>query len=161
MDRPTIWPKTAGAESEEGSVRAFRLLLAALFAPLVPGLLVAVPDVIAGNLGTALWYVGFSAIAGYATLLVVGFPLFLWLGNKQSLRFIHCVLIGLVCGVTAYFGAFIPGAIADPHALGRALYSTLAFMPLAAIFGAIGGAAFWLIAPRGLAPPHHDQDAST
>jgi hypothetical protein len=148
-DKPETWPAAAAASGESRVMTTTRFIIAALIAPLIPGLLAALPDLLAGESGMAMWYIGFSAVAGYISLVVVGIPIFLLLRMKKVLGFLDFTIVGFVCGVAVFFGAFLPGMIADAQAARAGLVSSLAFLPLAALFGAIGGSVFWLIAQAG------------
>jgi len=124
-----------------------RTLFAFLVAPLAPGLLLALPDFVAGNSEMASWYLEGSALAGYPVALVLGVPAYFLLRWKGwvALRFYFAA--GFVMGAGAYFMAFVDGNVLDGSWITEAFAGqVLKLLPVAAFFGMIGTVAFWVIA---------------
>lgn len=133
----------------EKSKWVVKAVLAALVAPLVPGAIVALPDLLGSSHWMALWYVCFSAVAGYVAIAIIGLPLFV-LTVKRGMRLglSTCALIGGAAGIGVFFFSFLPGFIADGgrNFFDQSLISVLPLLPFAMIAGLLSGGVFWLIA---------------
>jgi hypothetical protein len=91
-------------------ISRMRISIALLIAPLLPGALFAIPDLLKGD-PMAGWYIRFSATAGYPVTLVPSVPIYLWSMRKGWTSLCSDSLIGLCLGVAGYFSAFLPGLI--------------------------------------------------
>jgi hypothetical protein len=122
-----------------------RIPIALLIAPLIPGILFAIPDLLKGD-PMAGWYIRFSATAGYPVTLVLGVPIYFWSMRKDWTKLPNYLLIGLCLGVAGYFSAFLPGLIMGAPGIGYAMATTLLYLPVAAACGVVASVSFWLIA---------------
>src|SRR5262245_17689192 len=62
------WSKVVAGE--------WRSIIGFIVAPLVPGMLMALPDVLRGD-PMARWYIEFAATAGYPVMLILGVPMYI------------------------------------------------------------------------------------
>jgi len=127
-----------------------RTIFGFVVAPLVPGMLVALLAVIDGRWPMARWYIEFGALAGYPAMIVVGIPLHIFLVRRGSTGLSLYAASGALMGLLVYLMAFIPALVTGQfEPILYAMKSTLAFLPISAICGAIAGTAFWLLAVMG------------
>ena len=123
-----------------------RTIIAWLVSPLVPGVLVALPDIFKGDLTIAGWYIEFSAMAGYPVALVLGVPLYFLSRRRGWTRLTNYLFVGVILGMAAYFGAFLPSLANTVQGAGYAIASALIFLPMSALCGVVATLTFWLIA---------------
>ena len=125
--------------------RIARTVAAFVVAPIVPGLLTALPDLIRGD-PMARWYIEFAAKAGYPVILILGVPTYFLLKHWRRSGLGSYLVAGAVWGAAAYFAAFLPGLLARDPGVSAAMAATTVYLVLSIICGAIAALAFWLIA---------------
>jgi len=122
-----------------------RTVAAFVLAPLVPGALFALPDLLKSN-PMAAWYIEFSAIVGYPIMLLVGIPLYVLSRRTKYASLSWYVLYGALMGVVAYFAALVPALFKGGPGIKYALATTEVFVIISAACGLVALVAFWLIA---------------
>jgi hypothetical protein len=124
-----------------------RFALGVIVAPLVPGLLFGLPDVLFAKSSVGVgWYLQMAAVAGYPPLIVVGAPLYWFAFRRRPATFWTCILIGLVLGAVAYLRAFVGGSTDGKFVDWDAMSKTLIFLPVSMFCGTLAVASFWLVA---------------
>ena len=129
------------------TVRTFRIIFAFLLAPLVPGFLLGLLDQSARSPVGIAWYVQLAAIVGYPVAIGLGIPLYAHLseGHKQSGPVV--VAIGACLGALAMLVVVLVSSPFGLVALNFSTFLSLApLLPIAALWGAISGFIFWMIA---------------
>jgi hypothetical protein len=121
------------------------MAVALVLAPLIPGILFALPDLLKGD-PMAGWYVRFSATTGYPVTVILGVPIYYWSRRKGWTGPSIYLGIGLFLGMAAYLSAFLPGLIVGAPGIGYAMVTTLVYLPVAAVCGVVASISFWLIA---------------
>jgi hypothetical protein len=125
--------------------REARAIIGFIVAPVIPGVLVALPDLLRGD-PMARWYIEFSATAGYPVMLILGVPMYFlskrwgWTGLPVY------VAIGSILGAASYLSAFVPGLVMGAPGVGYAMTTTFIYLPISVICGVIAMISFWLIA---------------
>lgn len=128
---------------------ALRFAIAILIAPLAPGLLFGILDLVLSSSPVGLaWYLRFSAKAGYPLILTVGVLLYWLFALNTPSKFWPTVLIGLTLGALAYVLAFAPGLLSGDASARQGFMASLALLPVSIFCGALAGVTFWLIAPK-------------
>jgi hypothetical protein len=126
-----------------------RIAIAFAVAPLLPGLAAG----LIADLSTRFegfvwtpWYLGWSAMLGYPTAIVVGVPLFIWLKTHRKVHLAAFAVLGLLLGLVSYLLVFLWGAFSDPvDALAESI-KDFRWGVACMVWGAFSTTAFWTIA---------------
>jgi len=133
------------APSPSNTGRVARTIVAFLVAPLAPGLLTALPDLVRGD-PMAWWYLGFAAKAGYPIILVLGLPTYLLLRRWNRSGLSVYLVAGAIWGAAAYLAAFLPGLLMRDAGVSQAMAATSVYLVLSTVCGVVAAVVFWLIA---------------
>ena len=133
------------AQPPSNTKRIVRTTLAFIVAPLVPGLLTALPDLVRND-PMAWWYLGFAAEAGYPIILVLGVPTYFLLRRWSHSGLGIYLAAGATWGAAAYLGAFLPGLLMGDAGVSQAMASTFIYLVLSTVCGVVASIAFWFIA---------------
>ena len=125
-----------------------RVILGLLIAPLVPAVLVAIPDAFAPSPWGPELALLIAARAGYPPLLLAA--LVYAFGLKRLPRGVwECIWVGALLGAIGYFYVVLDfSSIRGLEASLATVAVTLPFIPVSMFCGAIAGSAFWLFIRR-------------
>jgi hypothetical protein len=135
---------SAIAKPSRKVVRSLRSIIAFVVAPLVPGLLAALPDLLRGD-PMARWYIEFAAKAGYPIIVTLGVPIYFLLKRWGRTGLPNYLVTGVIWGAAAYLSAFLPGLFLSDAGVSQAMAVTWMYLPISTISGVIAAVAFWLI----------------
>lgn len=127
-------------------MRKLRYVVGLLVAPIVPGMLFSIPDFFSPSPIGIEWYLKFSALVGYPTVVILGIPLYFIFFRFQNVKFLPCVFIGVILGVIAYLAIFIFGLVIEIVSTWYVFITTFDLLFVSATCGAIAATCFWLIA---------------
>ena len=135
-----------------------RTILGFVVAPIFPGLLAVIlaAPFRAGTTGVGLrelaeaaWIIGLSAVLGYPTALVLGVPLYFFLGSRGWNGLLIYVTAGAFLGLIIYLVYALLTEYSSNGLSGVAdKFSNTAqiYVPLGMVCGAAAALSFWLIA---------------
>ncbi|MBC3919106.1 hypothetical protein H8L32_16565 [Undibacterium sp. CY18W] len=127
--------------------KLFRILLAILVAPIVPGLIFAIHDLFNTSPVGGAWYFTFSALLGYPATLLLVLPSYWWLSRNRALTLPLFLWLGMILGALVYFLFFFIGLIgADFEKVQMGFRSSMGFMLVSSLCGMMVTGCFWIIA---------------
>lgn len=139
----------------DSRLHSLRTTLAFMIAPIAPVVILIAFSVASwdGNgldrlVSETLWMGGAFAIIGYATALVLGFPLYVFLLSHSRNALWLYITAGAALACTAYIILNMPLTVeGNGFQLSKGFLSTLSSqLPLGILYGALSAATFWLIA---------------
>jgi hypothetical protein len=124
------------------------LLLGCLAAPLTAGIVLLGISAF-GKIGDGIWALKMSALAGYPAMIVLGLPAHLFLRKMKWTALGSYAVAGLLIGMLMAVAIFVPVVTSGfglwPSSTGLS-GSFVAILLLAAFFGLLSSATFWLFA---------------
>lgn len=135
-------------------IATLRLLAGFAFAPIMPGLLVIFVGMVLGgssndNPAMLLWFLGLAAVLSYPIACVLGVPIYFILRWRGYESYVAYLLAGGLLGAIDCFVcelAELGSSEASPQVNAHLWATTIKFLPLGIINGALAGTAFWIIA---------------
>lgn len=128
----------------EFSISIRTVVCFALF-PILPGLLMAIPDFFRGNLGMVMWYVRFSATLAYPITIIVFIPIYIVMRYFGINGIQGYFTLGLAIGFLSYLFVFIPGLYRGDIDAINAMRSNMIFLVITIPLSVLVTIFFWII----------------